>query len=63
MKELENMTRKELAEFIVNAQIKNGLVKPENKEFQIRGRLKGCGALKPQSKEELYRGAKAFIEG
>lgn len=63
MKELEKMTRRELAEVIVNEQIKKGIVKPESKEIQIQARLKGCGALKPMCKNELYAGAKAYIEG
>lgn len=61
MKSLEKMTRKELAEVIVNDQIKRGLVKPENKEMQIKVRLKGYGYIKAMSKNELYKAAKAFI--
>ncbi len=61
MKELEKMTRKELAEVIVNNQIKRGIVKPEKKDFQIKTRLKGCGCLKAQSWMDLYEGAKAMI--
>ena len=61
MKSLEKMTRKELAEVIVNDQIKRGLVKSENKNLQIKIRLKGNGLIKAMSKDELYKAAKAFI--
>lgn len=61
MKELEKMTRKELAEVIVNNQIKRGIVKKENKDIQIKARLNGFGALKAMSKSELYKGAKALL--
>lgn len=61
MKRLENMTRKELAEIIVNDQIKRGIVKPERKEFQIQSRLKGCGMIKAMGWMELYETAKHFI--
>ena len=36
MKELEKMTRRELAEIIVNDQIKRGVIKKENKELQSK---------------------------
>ena len=58
MKELKNMTRKELAEIIVNDQIKRGIVKPENKNLQITARLSGIIKM---SWLELYEVAKAFI--
>ena len=58
MKKLEDMTRKELAEIIVNDQIKRGIVKPEKKEFQIQARL--TGSLK-MSWLDLYEAAKHFI--
>ena len=61
MKELKEMTRKELAEVIVNDQIKRGVVKPEKKDFQIKARLKGCGYLKAQSWMDLYESALAMI--
>ena len=58
MKELNNMTRRELAEVIVNDQIKRGVVKPENKEKQIVARLSGVIRM---SWHELYKAAKAFV--
>lgn len=61
MKRLENMTRKELAEIIVNNQIERGLVKLENKEKQIKARLKGCGMIKAMGWMDLYETAKQFI--
>ena len=61
MKGLEKMTRKELAEVIVNEQIKRGIVKKEDKDIQIKARLNGIGGLKAMSKSELYKGAKAFL--
>ena len=62
MKKLEKMTRKELAEVIVNNQIERGIVKAENKAFQIKARLKGCGMLKAESWTDLYNGAKAVLQ-
>ena len=62
MKKLEEMTRYELAEVIVDDQIKRGVVKPENKESQIQGRLNGVGALKPMTKSELYKSAKYILD-
>lgn len=59
---LEKMSRKELAEFIVDNQIKRGIVKAENKEKQIKARLKGLGMLKAQSWTDLYNGAKSMVE-
>ena len=61
MKKLEEMTRKELAEVIVDNQIERGIVEKENKQFQIEARLKGYARLRPLSKSELYKGAKAMI--
>ena len=61
MKELEKMTRRELAEVIVNDQIKRGIVKEENKELQIKARLKGFGMTKAMSWLDLYEAAKCFI--
>lgn len=61
MKDLKDMTRKELAEVIVNNQIKRGIVKEENKELQIKSRLKGNGLIKAMSWMDLYEAAKAFV--
>lgn len=58
MKELEKMTRKELAEVIVNDQIKRGIVKAENKEIQIKARLTGMFKM---GWLDLYETAKQFI--
>lgn len=58
MKKLEEMTRKELAEVIVDNQIKRGIVKKENRNLQIQARLTGVIRM---SKAELYKGAKACI--
>lgn len=49
------MKRKEMIEAIVNDQIKNGVVRPEDKQRQIDARLKGCGAAKPMSYAECER--------
>lgn len=46
------MTRKEMIAACVDYQIKKGIVKPERRAFQIRARLKGCGAAKAMSKAE-----------
>lgn len=59
MKKLEEMTRKELAEVIVNNQIERGIVKLESKEIQIEARLNGRLRM---SKMELYKSAKAFVD-
>lgn len=56
------MTRKELAAYIVDNQIKRGIVKPENRKKQIDARLKGHGAIKAESWTDLYNGAKAMQE-
>lgn len=56
------MTRKELAELIVEDQIKRGVIKEENRDFQINARLKGCGSLKAMSKRDLLNGALALVK-
>lgn len=61
MKELEKMTRKELATLIVEDQIKRGIVKEENKEVVIKGHLKGCGCCKPDSWLDLYEYVKRYL--
>lgn len=58
MKELEKMTRRELAEVIVNNQIKRGIIKKENKEMQIKARLTGTFKMGWLS---LYETAKQFV--
>lgn len=60
MKKLEEMTRRELAEIIVDDQIKRGIVNEENRDLQIKARLYGIGSLKPMTKNELYRVVKSF---
>lgn len=55
MKELEKMTRKELANFIVTNQIERGILKEESREIVVKG------FLKAQTKTELLKGAKAMI--
>lgn len=57
-----SMTRQELAELIVDDQIRRGIIKKESREVVIRGRLKGLGASKPMTKSELIEGAKAIEE-
>lgn len=52
-KDYSSMTRKELAEAIVDDQIKRGIVKKESRELQINARLKGIGSAKPMSKQDL----------
>ena len=61
MKELEKMTRKELAEVIVDNQINRGIIKAERKDVVLKGYLKGAGYLKAQSWTDLYNGAKSMI--
>lgn len=61
MKQLEKMTRRELAEVIVNNQIERGITRVETKELQIERRLKGCGVLKAQSWTDLYEAAKSMV--
>lgn len=60
MKNLEKMTRKELAEVIVNNQILRGIIKEERKNIVINGLLKGAGYLKAQSWTDLYETAKVM---
>lgn len=55
-----SMTRQELAELIVDDQIRRGIIKKESREVVIRGRLKGLGASKPMTKSELIKGAEAI---
>lgn len=59
---LHSMTKRQLAETIVDDQIKRGIVKQENRDFQINSRLKGLGALKPMSKNELIKGAESVLK-
>ena len=61
MKRLEEMTRRELAEIIVDDLIERGITKAERKEAQIQGRLKGVGALKPMSWTDLYETVLAMV--
>lgn len=62
MKVFEKMTRKELATLLVEDQIKRGVVKIENKEAQIKSKLKGFGSyIKPMSKTELVRYANMYL--
>ena len=61
MKELEKMTRKELANLIVTNQIERGILKEESREIVVKGMLKGAGFLKAQSWSELLQGAKAMV--
>ena len=60
--EFSKMTRKQLAEYIVERQIERGVVKAENKEAQVQGRLKGIGDAKPMSKQELIKGAESMAK-
>ncbi|MCX4254714.1 MAG: hypothetical protein OSJ63_05570 [Bacilli bacterium] len=59
MKNLEEMTRKELAEIIVDDQIRRGIVTPDKKEMLIQARLTGIIKM---SKAELYKSAKYMLE-
>ena len=43
------MTRKEMIAACIDVQISKGIVKPENRELQIKARLKGLGAVRPMS--------------
>lgn len=61
MKELEKMTKKELANFIVTNQIERGILKEENRSKVVTRMLKGIGILKPQTKTELLMAAKSMI--
>lgn len=48
------MTRKELAESIFDMQVKRGIIIGKNgKANFVNNALKGCGASKPMSKQEL----------
>lgn len=49
------MTRKEMITKCVEEQIKQGIVKEENKNFQIRARLNGMGYAKAMSKSDCER--------
>lgn len=59
---LHSMTKRQLAETIVDDQIKRGVIKQENRDFQINSRLKGLGALKPMSKNELIKGTESVLK-
>lgn len=61
-RDYNSMTRRELAEIIVDDQIRRGIVHKEHREMQINGRLKGVGAIRPNKKSELIKGAKAIEE-
>lgn len=56
--ELYNMTSKQLATLLVEDQIKRGVVKPENKEMQIKARLSGSTKM---SKAKLFEYAKKYL--
>lgn len=56
--ELYNMTSKQLATLLVEDQIKRGVVKPENKEIQIKSRLSGSTKM---SKTKLFEYAKKYL--
>ena len=56
--ELYNMTSKQLATLLVEDQIKRGVVKPENKEMQIKTRLSGSAKM---SKAKLFEYAKKYL--
>lgn len=58
MKNLKEMTRKELAEVIINDQIKRGIIKKESKEMQIKARLTGTFRM---GWLDLYEAAKQVI--
>ena len=55
------MTRKELITKCVEEQIKNGIVKKENKALQIKARLFGKFGLKAMSKQECEDWYKALF--
>lgn len=57
------MTRKEMITICVESQIEKGIVKPENKEFQIKARLKGYAGCKPMSLRECQNWYNAVING
>ena len=56
--ELYNMTSKQLATLLVEDQIKRGIIKPENKEMQIKARLNGSTKM---SKIKLFEYAKKYL--
>lgn len=62
MKELEKMTRKELAILLVEDQIKRNIIKEENKIQHLKRVLNGFGSyIKPMSKTELVKYANMYL--
>lgn len=57
--ELYNMNSRELATLIVEDQINRGVIKPENKEYQINRRLSGSSKM---SKKQLYDYAIKYLK-
>ena len=49
------MTRKEMITKCVEDQIARGITKEENKDFQIKARLKGYAGCKPMSYSDCRR--------
>lgn len=64
MVNLNKLTRKQLAALIVDNQIVRGIVKRENRDYQINVRLNGFqfGLIKPMTKAELVQAAEAFLQ-
>lgn len=63
MKKLEKMTRRELAELIIDNSIKRGIIKAKNRELQINARLNGYGLVKPMGWVALYNTALCITMG
>lgn len=55
------MTKRQMIEAIINDQIERGIVKPEDKDFQIKCRLKGIGALKPMSLADCKKAYEGYF--
>lgn len=62
MENFENKTRKELVRYIVLNQYAKGLISFKNLGYQAKVRLYGGAGIKPQTKEELVKIAKAISE-
>ena len=56
MKNLEEMTRKELAEMIVKNQIERGIIEKESFTFQLKMRLVGSTKMSKQDLLKICKG-------
>lgn len=55
------MTKKQYIAAIVDDQIKRGIIPADSRDFQIKCRLKGIGALKPMSLSDCKKAYEGYF--